>query len=111
MGFTFAELAEDEALLDFNPSLAITAFDPTAGLLTFRVANGIDLTPQAAMNRLAASSARALIVQQMDDPGGEAVALHPAVEFNLDGTARAAFTPATASDRVFFRIRVEHANP
>ena len=112
MGFTFGDLAADDAMFAFNPSLAITAFDPTAGLLTFRVANGIDATPQAAMNRLAASSACAIIVQQMDAPGGAAVALHPAVAFYPDGTARAAVTPASPSDRaLFFRIRVDHASP
>ena len=111
MGFTFGELAADDAILAFDPRLAITAFDPAAGVLSFRVANGIDPTPQTAMNRLAASSARKIVVQQMADPRGEAVALHPAVAFQPDGTARAAFAPASAPPRAFFRIRMDHVLP
>jgi len=110
MGFTFGELAADDAIFAFDPSLAITAFDPAAGRLTFRVANGIDTTPQAAMNRLAASAACAITVQQMGHPGGTAVALCPAVEFHSDGTACAPITP-TATDRAFFKIRLDHSLP
>lgn len=111
LGFTFAELAEDEALLDFKPSLVITAFDPASRSLTFRVGNGIDATPQASMNRLAASSVRRLVVQQMEAPDGEAADLQLEAEFSPDGSAHVTFMPVNESERGFFKIRVDRTIP
>ena len=106
MGFTFGELAADDAILDFSPSLVITSFDPASGSLTFAVANGIDATPEQAMARLSASTTGSFVIEQFDSPGGKAVEREPVVVFLPEGKARASFPPDAAAVRAFYRVRL-----
>jgi hypothetical protein len=106
LGFTFTELSISDTILDFSPSLAITAFDPAASSLTFTVANGIDATAVLAMNRLAASPAMSFSVCQMTELGGSETPVTPTVHFHADGTAEAAFTPPTLSNKAFYKLKV-----
>lgn len=108
LGFTYAELAADETVIDFSPGLAVVGFDLATRTLVFTVSNGIDPTPAAAMSRLAASTAGALRALQSDTPGSTATPLTPAVEFHGDGTAEATFTLPAAPPSAFFRLSLEH---
>jgi hypothetical protein len=107
MGFTFADLVVGSALLDFTPGLKVIGFDRKTWTLTFTAANGIDATATTAMNRLAGSTARLLIVQQMDEPGGATTSLPATFQFHGDGTANASFEFPNPPPRSFFRLALQ----
>lgn len=104
LGLTLLALRwKADAILDFAPHLAITAFNPHEGELTFTVSNGIDATPTQAMNRLAAAPATGYTVLQMSELGGDGVSLSPTIQHHDNGTATATFIPYSA-EHAFFKL-------
>ena len=108
MGLKFSDLTTGQAILNFQPNLMVKDFDHNSWTLTFTVANGIDATATAAMNRLAGSEAAVLTIQQMDQPAGPATPLATQILFHGDGTATATFTFPDPPPRSFFRLALEH---
>jgi len=107
MGFTFAELSVDNAILDFDPKLVITGLDPLVNALPFSVDNGIDETAVEAMNRLAGSVNKKPTVIQMILTNGTETALVTSTLYHTNGTATASFTPDSA-DVMTFKLILSH---
>jgi len=108
MGFTFADLSVDDAILDFDPILILTALDPIAQELTFTVSNGIDTTAIDAVNRLAQSIAKTPTVIQMGLTDGTEEALITSAQYHINGTATAYFTPFAPTNSMFFKMKISH---
>jgi hypothetical protein len=108
MGLTLAELAVGDAILDFNPYLTITRFDQNTWILTFAVANGIDASATAAMNRLAGSTSGCMKLLRAEALGDPVMTSEPTVQFQGDGTATASFLLPDPPSSLFFRLMLEH---
>ena len=108
MGFTFADMSADDAILDFDPTLVITGLDPVAQELTFTVSNGIDTTAIDAVNRLAQSIAKTPTVIQMALTNGTEAALVTSAQYHTNGTATASFTPIDPTDVMVFKMTLSH---
>lgn len=105
LGFRLGELAQGSAILDFAPTLRVTAFDPVSTTLSFELENGIDAHPAQALVRLGASTSGRVTVLRMATPGGDATPLATVVQYAADhGTAT--FTPETSFDTSFFKLSV-----
>ncbi|NCC50149.1 MAG: hypothetical protein EOM20_02935 [Spartobacteria bacterium] len=110
MGVTFYELSVDNAVLDFEPTLVVTATDPFAWTLDFAVGNGIDETAVAAMNRLAASRSKTSSVFQFDLLSDGETPLPTLAEYHTNGTATVSFTPVAPNDVMVFKMKLSHEN-